>query len=132
NVPEGEAMSPGSFTDTTERGLEDLIVAALTATAQRAEGIAAVQGLYGRGGWILGDWRDYEREYAVDLRQLADFLQASQPEVAEAAQLADDGPARRKFLARVQGEITRRGVVDVLRKGIQHGAHHVTAFHASP
>ena len=125
-------MSSGNVTDTSERGLEDLIVAALTATAQRAEGIAAVQGLYGRGGWILGDWRDYEREYAVDLRQLTDFLQASQPDVAEAAQLAEDGPTRRKFLARLQGEITRHGVVDVLRKGIQHGAHHVTAFHASP
>ena len=119
-------------TDTSERGLEDLIVAAMTTTAERMEGIAASHAMYGRGGWILGDWRDYEREYAVDLRQLTDFLQASQPAVAEAAQLTVEGPARRRFLARVQGEITRRGVVDVLRKGIQHGAHHVTLFHASP
>lgn len=124
-------MSPGSFTDTSERGLEDLIVAAMTASGERAEGIAAAHSLYGSGGWILGDWREYEREYAVDLRQLADFLLVSQPEVAEGAQLGEDGPARRKFLARLQGEITRRGVVDVLRKGIQHGAHHITLFHAS-
>src|SRR5690606_18343409 len=125
-------MSPANVTDTSERGLEDLIVAAMTASADRAGGVASAHGLYGSGGWILGAWRDYEREYAVDLRQLTDFLQASQPEVAEAVQLAEDGPARRKFLARLQGEITRRGVVDVLRRGIQHGAHHVTAFHASP
>ena len=119
-------------TDTTERGLEDLIVAAMTASTERAEGVASAHGLYGSGGWILGDWRDYEREYAVDLRQLTEFLQASQPDVAEATQLGEDGPARRKFLARLQGEITRRGVVDVLRKGIQHGAHTITLFRASP
>ncbi len=30
-------------------------------------------------------------------------------------------PARQKFLARLQGEITKRGVIDVLRNGIKHG-----------
>lgn len=119
-------------TDTTERGLEDLIVAAMTATTERSDGVASAHGLYGSGGWILGDWRDYEREYAVDLKQLTEFLQASQPAVAEAVQLTEDGPVRRKFMARLQGEITKRGVVDVLRKGLQHGAHHLTLFHASP
>ena len=119
-------------TDTTERGLENLIVAALTASSERSHGVASARGLYGSGGWILGDWRDYEREYAIDLKQLSEFLTASQPAVAEAAQLTEDGPARRKFLARLQGEITKRGVVDVLRKGLQHGAHHITLFHASP
>lgn len=125
-------MSPGSVTDTSERGLEDLIVAAMTASTERADGVASAHGLYASGGWILGDWRDYEREYAVDLRQLTEFLRVSQPEVTEATQLGEDGPARRKFLARLQGEITRRGVVDVLRKGIQHGAHAISLFHAFP
>ena len=32
------------------------------------------------------------------------------------------GMTRQKFLARLQGEITRRGVIDVLRHGIKHGA----------
>ncbi|MDR7134521.1 type I restriction enzyme R subunit [Lysobacter niastensis] len=126
-------MSPGSFTDISERGLEDLIVAALTTTSgERDGGDIDSASLHGSGGWILGDWRDYEREYAVDLKQLTEFLQATQPAVAEAAHLAEDGPVRRKFLARLQGEITRRGVVEVLRHGIQHGQHHVTAFYASP
>ncbi len=119
-------------TDTTERGLENLVVAAMTATTERADGVASAHGLYGSGGWILGDWREYEREYAIDLKQLTEFLTTSQPVVAEAVQLTEDGPARRKFLARLQGEITKRGVVDVLRKGLQHGAHHLTLFHASP
>jgi type I restriction enzyme R subunit len=126
-------VSPGAFTDTSERGLEDLIVAALTTNSGgRDSGVDDATGLYGSGGWILGDWRDYEREYAVDLVQLQQFLQATQPAIAETAQLDEDGPARRKFLARLQGEITRRGIVDVLRKGLKHGPHQIDLFYGSP
>jgi hypothetical protein len=60
---------------------------------------------------------DHDREYAVDLKHLAAFLAATQDETAAALQLDTDGPAQRKFLAQLQGEITRRGVIDVLRKG---------------
>lgn len=54
-------------TDISERGLEDLIVAALTAGGEPGTGVDDATGLYGSGGWNLGHWRDYEREYAVDL-----------------------------------------------------------------
>ena len=40
----------------------------------------------------------------------------------------EDGPVRQKFLARLQGEITKRGVIDVLRSGIKHGAHHLDLY----
>jgi type I restriction enzyme R subunit len=120
-------------TDTSERGLEDLIVAAMTASAVPAIGASGEPtALYGSGGWILGDWRDYEREYAVDLVQLTEFLQITQPKIADAVQLVEDGPTRRKFLARLQGEITRRGVIDVLRHGIKDGPHHADLFYGSP
>jgi type I restriction enzyme R subunit len=46
--------------------------------------------------------------------------------------LDHDSPTRQKFLARLQGEIAKRGIVDVLRKGIKHGAHHVDLFYATP
>lgn len=39
---------------------------------------------------------------------------------------------RQKFLARLQGEISKRGIVDVLRKGIKHNAHDVTLFYGTP
>ena len=95
-------------TDLSEKALETLIVDYLTSDA---------------GGWLAGDPKDYDREYAVDLVQLTAFLQATQPEKAEALDLDHDSPTRRKFLARLQGEITKRGVIDVLRKGIKHGPH---------
>ena len=88
--------------------------------------------LYGGGGWILGDWRDYDREYAVDLVKLAAFLRATQPESVDALDIENASPIRQKFLARLQGEITRRGVIDVLRHGIKHGAHHLDLFYGTP
>jgi len=32
----------------------------------------------------------------------------------------------------LQGEITKRGTIDVLRNGIKHGAHHVDLFYGTP
>ena len=46
---------------------------------------------------------------------------ATQDDLVDALSLATDGPTRRKFLARLQGEITKRGTIDVLRHGIKHG-----------
>ena len=83
-------------------------------------------------GWTGGSYLDYDREYCVDLAQLAVFLRATQPEVADALALNEDGPTRRRFLARLQGEISKRGIVDVLRKGVAHGAHRVDLFYGAP
>ena len=58
-------------------------------------------------GWICGDPQDYDREHCVDLAQLSAFLHATQPIAAESLDLGQDSPTRRKFLARLQGEVTR-------------------------
>src|ERR1019366_9343810 len=84
------------------------------------------------GGWLAGDPKDYQREYAVDLAQLSAFLKATQPEKAEALDLDQDSPTRQKFLGRLQGEITKRGIVDVLRKGLRHGPHDLDVFYGTP
>jgi len=83
-------------------------------------------------GWLPGDPADYDREYCVDLVQLRAFLHSTQPEVAEALDLDSDSPTRRKFLARLQGEVSKRGVVDVLRNGLQHGPHRIELFYGTP
>ncbi len=123
-------------TDTSERGLERLICTALTgapcdAGAPPAGGVGARPATYA-AGWICGAAEDYDREYCVDLVQLAAFLDATQTEVCEALDLGQDGPTRRKFLARLQGEISRRGAIDVLRHGVKHGAHHIDLFYGTP
>ena len=121
--------------DTSERGLERLICIALSGDpcepAHDAE-IARPSPGYGGVGWLPGDWRNYDRDYCVDLAQLSLFLRQTQAEAAEALALDEDGPTRRKFLARLQGEITRRGTIDVLRHGIKHGPLHIDLFYGTP
>ena len=120
-------------TDTSELGLERLIVAAMTGVAPAAGGgVAETPATYGERRWVEGNPHDYDREHAIDLVQLTAFLQATQPEVAEALDLANDGPTRLRFLARLQGEITRRGTIDVLRSGLKHRQHDVDLFYGTP
>ena len=122
-------------TDTSERGLEQLICTALAghpcdppATRTVAEPPAG----YGGVGWSGGNFHDYDREHCVDLVQLAAFLHTTQPEAAEALGLSEDSPTRRKFLTRLQGETSKRGTIDVLRHGIRHGAHNLELFYGTP
>ena len=116
-------------TDTSESGLESLIMCAMTGTDGRvtgAEGVAEAPGTPGGTGWIAGRDGAYDREFAVDTEQLFTFLMATQPEEWAMLGIANykdtQGMARQKFLARLQGEVTRRGVIEVLRHGIKHGA----------
>lgn len=123
-------------TDTTERGLERLICTALTGHAcdreDAADWRARERPAAYAAGWIGGFPDDYDREHCVDTVQLASFLRATQPEATEALDLGHDGPTRRKFLARLQGEISKRGTIDVLRHGIKHGPHHFDLFYGTP
>jgi type I restriction enzyme, R subunit len=123
-------------TNTSEAGLESLIVAALTGLpVQATTGIDAAKdapAAYGGVGYVLGDPSDYNREYCVDLAQLTIFLGETQPGMVEVLGLDEDGPTRRKFLARVQGEVSKRGTIDVLRHGIKHGAHDLDLFYGTP
>ena len=110
-------------TDTSERGLERLICEALTGAPCDPPQVGMVRerpASYG-AGWICGNSADYDREYCLDLAQLSDFLHATQRDVAESLDLEQDSPTRRKFLARLHGEVAKRGTIDVLRKGIKHG-----------
>ena len=122
--------------DTSEGGLETLIVAEMTGTRgvqpvasevrEPADPLAALR------YWQIGDPKDYDRAWTLDLVQFTDFIRATQPALVGALSLDDDTPTRQKFLGRLQGEITKRGVIDVLRKGVKHGPHEVALFHASP
>ena len=122
-------------TDTSERGLERLICTALTGhpcdPPQESRAAEARPG-YGRAGWSGGNPHDYDREFCVDRVQLAAFLKSTQPDAAESLALDEDGQARRKFLARLQGEIAKRGTIDVLRHGVRHGAHDLDLFYGTP
>ena len=123
-------------TDITERGLELLIASDLTGIppdqiANRSLLWDAAPA-YGGSGYVLGNPADYDRDHALDLVKLLEFLRATQPKIIEQFALDEDNPERRKFLARLQGEITKRGTIDVLRKGIKHGPANVDLFYGTP
>ena len=122
-------------TDLTERGLEHLICQTLTGDPcdpPSGRTVGERPAPYGGVGWSPGNHHDYNREYCVDLIQLGTFLHATQPDTAPALGLDEDCPARRKFLARLQGEIGKRGTIDVLRNGIKHGPHDLDLFYGTP
>ncbi len=121
-------------TDTTEKALETLICDALTGAAREQpmdDGAHERPPTYG-AGWILGDAHDYDREHCVDLAQFSAFLRDTQPVVAESLDLGQSSPTRRKFLARLQAQVTRRGTIDVLRNGLKHGQHQVDLMYGTP
>ncbi|NIA16388.1 MAG: DEAD/DEAH box helicase family protein, partial [Nitrospiraceae bacterium] len=103
-------------TDTSEKGLETLIVESLVNDA----------------GYVQGSNTDYSREHVVDLSKLREFLEATQPKVAEALALDQDCPKRTQFLHRLDAEIAKRGVIDVLRKGVKHGPASIELFYSTP
>ena len=118
-------------TDTSERGLERLICTALAGhpcEPPTTPTVGEPASGYGGVGWNGGNWLDFDREYCIDHVQLTAFLRATQPEAAESLSLDEDGPTRRKFLARLQGEIAKRGTIDVLRHGVRHRAHDLALF----
>jgi len=64
-------------TDTSEKGLESIIVASLVEDA----------------GYVHGDPQDYDREHAVDLAKLLQFLAATQSDTYEALGIDEEGPS---------------------------------------
>jgi type I restriction enzyme R subunit len=122
-------------TDTSEKGLEALIVADMTGhrPAPADGGLHdEPEPFVGLHNWLLGDPGSYDRVWTVDLVQLRTFVAATQPPLLAALDLENDSPARQKFLARLQGEISKRGVIEVLRHGLKHGPHDVDLFYGTP
>ena len=126
-------------TDTSEKGLETLIMRSMTGV----DGLVSCTGQveqssesYGGTGYVAGSPKEYDRSYALDLSQLFSFLRASQSVPFGKLAMADANEPedinRLKFLARLSGEIGKRGVIDVLRKGIEHGALHFDLFYGTP
>ena len=83
--------------DISEKGLESLIVAALTGYTDEAAPQVDVArespaGPYSGAGYIQGNLGDYDRDHAVDLAKLLAFLHATQPKRGRAARAGRGRP----------------------------------------
>ena len=96
-------------TDTSEKGLESLIVAALTGAGDTRGG-AVGETRPALAGYVLGDPAEYDREHAVDLGRLLAFLNATQPHIVAQFALGSGGPKRRPVRSspRSRGPCARR------------------------
>ena len=124
-------------TDITEKGLETLIFRHMTGTdglAVAPNSVAERPATYGGTGYHAGSPQDYDRNHSLDTAQLFAFLRATQPDTLGKLALGTDPKDinRLKFLDRLSGEIGKRGVIDVLRKGIDHGPRHIDLFYGTP
>ena len=105
-----------SCTNSKESGLESLIVSYLT----------------DRNGYEEGTNADYNEAFAVDETRLFRFLRKTQAaEMEKLGGLADER-GRRAFLGRLSSEIAKRGIVDVLRRGIKDRTAHFTLYYVTP
>ena len=106
---------PG-FTNTKESGLEALIV----------------KWLVEQNGYEEGTNADYNKEYAIDEPRLFRFLQDTQPSQMGKLGVFQSEQKKRQFLNRLQGELVKRGIVDVLRNGIKVYPVDLIMFYLTP
>lgn len=104
------------FTNTKENGLEALIV----------------KWLVEQNGYEQGTSADYNREYAIDETRLLRFLQDTQPEALEKLKIFKSEINKKKFFDRLQGEIAKRGIIDVLRNGVKAYPANLIMFYLTP
>ena len=105
-----------AFTNTKESGLEALIV----------------KWLVDQNGYEQGTNADYNREYAVDETRLFRFLQDTQPDALEKLGVFKSDMKKKQFLNRLQGEIAKRGIIDVLRNGVKIYPANLIMFYLTP
>ncbi|MEK3740399.1 DEAD/DEAH box helicase family protein [Paenibacillus sp. FSL H7-0941] len=84
-------------------------------------------------GYIEGTNQDYNRQYALDETHLFLFLEATQTKALEKLKDIYKGQYQQKILFRLDHELKRRGMVDVLRNGIKdYGVHLHLAYFQPP
>lgn len=105
-----------AFTNTKENGLEALIVKWLVEKNDYEQGTNA----------------DYNREYAVDETRLFRFLQDTQPDEMDKLGVFKSELKKKQFMNRLQGEIAKRGVIDVLRNGMKIYPANLIMFYLTP
>lgn len=96
-----------------------------------SRGVGEQPVVYGKG-WQVGHPDDFDREFLVDRRQLTAFLLETQPETAEKLGLQSQDANLDGLLARVEAQVARHGVVDVLRRGVDHQSAHVDLYYPRP
>ncbi|SHH20739.1 type I restriction enzyme, R subunit [Fibrobacter sp. UWCM] len=103
-------------TDTSEKGLETLIEKYLLET----------------NGYYRGMPSDYSTDYALDCDKLELFLCSTQEDKVQRTVDFKNPHIRHSFFDRLKNEITKRGVIDVIRKGYNYNTTHFDMYYPFP
>ena len=71
-----------------------------------------------RGGYIKGNPSDFDREYALNRKDLFEFLEDSQEKEWNRYKNASPYDYEKNFIKRFNEEVALRGIIDVIRNGI--------------
>jgi hypothetical protein len=91
-------------TDTSEKGLETLIE----------------KYLLEQNGYFRGKPSDFNTDYALDCDKLELFLCSTQEDKVQRSVDFKNPHIRHSFFDRLKNEITKRGVIDVIRRGYNY------------
>ena len=75
---------------------------------------------------------DYNKEFALDETRLFRFLQDTQPMQMDKLGVSVSDQKKIQFLNRLQSEIAKRGIIDVLRNGIKVYPVDLIMFYLTP
>lgn len=103
-------------TNTNESGLESLIVSYLENNNE----------------YEVGTNGDYNRNFAIDETRLFRFLINTQKDELEKIGVLNDDLKKHKFLTRLKDEITKQGIINILRNGINYYPVKLDLFYMTP
>ena len=108
--------------DISEKNFEATIEQVLLTGLPTPKGKKAahpVEGVYSPGGYRQRSPNDYNRSLCLDTDVVMEFVYATQPQEWEKLNAQHGADVKTKFLQRLATEITKRGTLDVFRKGMK-------------
>lgn len=101
--------------DTSEKGLETRAISLLLEQS-----------------WVENSAEIFNIEFSVFKETFVKFLKSTQPKIVEELELEHNTPVSLKVFSRIKDEISARGIVDVLRRGIQHNQYRIEIYFETP
>jgi len=101
--------------DTSEKGLETRAISLLVEQS-----------------WVENSTEKLDIEFSFFKETFIRFLKSTQPKIVEELELEQDSPVSLKAFSRIRDEISTRGIVDVLRRGVQHNQHRIEFYFETP
>lgn len=102
--------------DTSEKGLEAIIVSYLTEKQGYEQGVSA----------------DYNKDFGLDTERVKRFLLSTQKEKVDNTACFASPTEERKFFSRLSDALSKRGITDVLRKGFKYISEVFDMYYPTP